>query len=1086
MPGFHLHRSNRLESLAGTLADRVRTPLQSALAPETVLVQSQGMARWLKLQLAERLGVAANLRFPFPRAFAHELFRALDLTVDARPSFDPELLVWRLYSLLPGAAQRPGFDAVARYLADGDDRKRFQLAGRLARLFDQYLVYRPDLIQAWDADDANWPEAFQAEARDAWQAQLWHLVGDGWAVGHPAAWHCEFLRRAQAGDLPADRLPERVSLFGVSALPPFHLDLLAALGTVAEVHLFLLQPTEHYWGDLRSRREQALARRRSPRSLGEADEGHPLLASLGRTGREMLDLLLDRDAQDAVEDFVAPPDDRLLGRLQGAMLSLTARGAAEPRLPLAHIDDSVRVHSCHSPLREVEVLHDHLLAWFSDDPQLQPRDVIVMVPDLETYAPLLEAVLAQPEQPGQFIPFSIADRSPRAGGLGAALWHALELAGSPFAAPEVFGLLERPPVRQRFGLDEDALDRCRDWVRAAEIRWGRDEAHTHAQSATANHTWRAGLDRLLLSFALGGTEELVACGVARSVSVDGGEADVLGGVCQFAETLLNFARAAETPAPPAEWAERLNSFLGALCVTEGDAKREADTVRAALTTLADAQKWGGCTEPLSLSVVLEHLGPALAEDRRGSGFLHGGVTICGLKPMRSVPFAVVCLLGLNHGTFPRQNTPLAFDLTARHRRAGDSSPRDDDRYLFLETLLSARARLHLSYVGQSQRDGKDIPPSVVVSELLDHFDHEFTTAAGTPPSRELVVRHRLQAFSPDYFRGEGLFSFSPANHAAAVALQERRQEPIPPLAGKHPAESPTAPVELSTLIRFFRNPAQHFAEQRLGLRFARAEDALRDEEDFQVGTRDNHSLVEAGVATLRRHQSLRELLTLQAAAGRLPDEPLRKGEQSRLERETTAFWQRCEPHFAAPARFLAGTLTVAGWELTGRVEVFGDQVVLARYSKLDRRPETFLAGWINLLFAASLDASVCRAVLLGRDGTFALNVPADSAAELGRLVTLFQRGQGEVLPFAAKTSFAYAEKFVGKVKVEAEREDRALAAARNAWAPPFVGDDRPDPESTDAALRLAFDGVDLSGVADFGAVSLTVFQALLQHREELP
>ncbi len=1060
-------------------------PVGSAFAPDTVLVQSQGMARWLQLELASRLGVAANLRFPFPRAFAHDLFRKLGLTVDARPSFDPELLVWRLHSLLPDVAQRPGFDAVARYLADGDDRKRFQLAGRLARLFDQYLVYRPDLILAWDADDGNWPEAFQAESRDTWQARLWHLVGDGWAVGRPAAWHREFLRRAHAGQLPAERLPERVSLFGVSALPPFHLDLLAALGTVADVHLFLLQPTEHYWGDLRSRREQALARRRSPRSPVEADEGHPLLASLGRTGREMLDLLLDRDAQDAAEVFVPPGDGRLLGRLQAAMLSLTARGAGEPRVPLEVIDDSVRVHSCHSPLREVEVLHDHLLAWFNDDPRLQPRDVIVMVPDLETYAPLLEAVFAQPERSGQFIPFSIADRSPRAGGLGAALWQALELAGSPFAAPEVLGLLERPPVRQRFGLDEDGLVRCRDWVRAAEIRWGRDGDHTRAQSATANHTWRAGLDRLLLSYALGGTDELVACGVARSVTVDGGEADVLGGFCQYAETLLDFARVAETPAPPAEWADRLNGLLGALCVTEGDAKREADTVRTALATLADAQQWGGCSEPLSLAVVLEHLGPALAEDRRGSGFLHGGVTICGLKPMRSVPFAVVCLLGLNHGGFPRQNTPLAFDLTARRRRAGDSSPRDDDRYLFLETLLSARTRLHLSYVGQSQRDGKDIPPSVVVSELLDHFDHEFATVAGTPPSRELVVRHRLQAFSPDYFGGQGLFSFSPANHAAAVALQQPRQEPAPPLAGRHPAGLPAEPVELGTLVRFFRNPAQHFAEQRLGLRFARPEDALRDEEDFQVGTRDNHGLVEAGVATLRRHRSLGELLPLQAAAGRLPDMPLREGEQRRVERETNSFWLRCEPHFAAPARFLTGVLAVAGAELAGRVEVFGDQIVLARYSKLERRPDTLLAGWISLLFAASLDASVRRAVLLGRDGTFTLNVPANPGAELARLVTLFQRGQGEVLPFAPKTSFAYAEKFVGKVLVETEREDRALAAARSAWAPPFVGDDRPDPESADAALRLAFDGVDLPGVADFGAVTLAVFQTLLQHREEL-
>ncbi len=1118
-------------------------PLRSPLVAEAVLVQSQGMARWLKLELARRLGVAANVEFPFPRAFAHGLFRALDFTVDARPSFDPELLVWRLHALLPAVAAEPGFAAVARYLADGDDRKRFQLAGRLARLFDQYLVYRPELVLAWDADEETWAERFAARAEEEWQARLWHRVATGWATGHPARWQRDFLERAQAGTLPAGALPERVSVFGISALPPFHLELLAALATVTEVNLFLLQPTEHFWGDLRSRREQALARRQGDPGV-PPEEGHPLVASWGRTGREMQDLLLAHDVHDAPEHFTEPAGDTLLERLQAAMNALQCRPDGGDRTPLAKADDSLRVHSCHSPLREVEVLRDHLLAWFQDEPELQPRHVVVMVPDLDTYAPLLEAVLGQPERPEHALPFTLADRPPRAGGVGAALGHALELAASDFAAPDVLALLERPVVRQRFGLDDDALARCREWIRAAEIRWGRDARQAAAQSATAGHTWRAGLDRLLLSFAVGGSEEVMACGIARSVAVDGADAETLGGFCQFAGTLLDFAGEAETPVSPAQWETRLKALLTALCVTEGDFLRETEAVNAALATLGDAEKWGRCEEPLSLAVVREHLDQVLGEDRRGSGFLTGGITVCGLRPMRSVPFEIVCVLGLNHGTFPRQHSPLTFDLTARQRRPGDSSPRDDDRYLFLETLLSARRRLHLSYVGQSQRDGKDIPPSVVIGELLDHLDHEFSLPDGRPPSAELVVKHRLQAFSPEYFRataisqtsggntpspraaaggegrGEGkhvgastpqpspplgaegrepggesvsrncgLFSFSPANFAAAVAVQQSRQQPPPALAGELPLPTTenSEPVELADLARFFRNPARFFAERRLGLRFRRDDEPLAREESFRVDSRDNFHLVEAGVAILRRGGSLRELQLLQAAAGRIPGGALTEGEERRLARETTEFWQRCEPHLRGEVREVSGVVTLAAGlpVLNGRTELFGGQLARARYSKLESKPEVMLDVWLELLFAAARDGTVTQAVLIGRDQTWRLTAPENPVALLDDLVRLFLRGQTRVLPFAPKTSFAYVEKLLGKVRDEAEREARAHEAARKVWAPDFASDRAPDPESADEALALTFNGADLTAESEFGVVSTAVFEPLLSHREEV-
>ena len=1086
VPGFHLHRSNRLESLSGTLAGLMRRPPTSALAEEIVVVQSQGMARWLKLEIASKLGIAAHIRFPFPRAFAHELFRALDLTVDQRPSFDPELLVWRIHQILPDAAKLPGFASVRRYLSDGDDRKRFQLAGRLARLLDQYLVYRPDLIKAWDADDPDWAEKFGADVADAWQARLWFLIGQGWASGHPASWHREFLLRAKAGTLPKAKLPERVFVFGVSSLPPFHLDLLSALGTVADVHLFLLQPTDHYWGDVKSRREQALLRktRPQPQPGPPHQEGHRLVASLGRTGREMLDLLLDRDAQDEAEQFLAEESGSLLSRLQRAMLALEQRPIGEPRVSLSEVDDSLRVHSCHSPMREVEVLRDHLLAWLNEDRSLQPRDVVVMVPDLETYAPLLDAVLALPETHEQFIPYSIADRSPRAGGVGAALWHALELVGGMFGASEVLGLLEREPVRKRFGLEADDIETCRSWVRDAEIRWGRTADHAAAHHAGDANTWRSGVSRLLMSYAMGGSDEVIACGVARSVDLDGSDAELLGGFCQFIETILRFADEAEVPAAPIEWAQRLDQLFSRLTLADGT---EAEAVKAAVSSLRDAGQWAGCHEPISLQVVMEHLGGALSEDRRGRGFLHGGVTICGLKPMRSVPFKVVCLLGMNHGVFPRQSSRLAFDLTAKRRRAGDSSPRDDDRHLFLETLISARQRVYISHVGQSQRDGKDIPPSVVVGELLDHLDHEFELSGGNRPSGELVVKHRLQAFSPEYFSGGKLFSFSRPNHAAALAQVAGRIQPQPPLAGSAPEPEEVESIDLAELIRFFRNPARHFAERRLGFRFNRAEEALSEEERFSVDRRENHSMVEAGVAALRSGRSLATLLELQGGAGRLPAGKLLDGEAGRIERETKGFWSRCEKHLTQPSGRVVGTMAFGpGLTLSGGVEVFGNVSVLARYSRLESRPDLLIAAWIEMLFAGALDQAVSGGLVLGRDDTVLLRRPDDPAAILGELIQLYREGQREVLPFACKSSSAFVRKMLGKVRDESQRERLSIDEARKAWFSNAAAGDSPPGEAEDEAMRLAFAGVDLPASAGFARASLILFKPLLRHWEVVP
>ncbi len=916
MLGLHLHSGNRLELLADALADVIRAPLSSPLRDEIVLVQSLGMARWLKLELADRLGVAAGLRFPFPRALALELFRAAGVDTDPQPSFDPQTLTWRIFSLLPGLAEQPAFESVARYLAGGDGRKRFQLAAKLAAVFDQYLTYRPEMIRSWETGKSGGKSAGKKPVaglgdEDQWQPILWRAVCKGWGDGHPALWRETFLKAAKAGRIDRDLLPERLTVFGVSALPPFHLDLLVALSALVPVHLFQLQPTLHYSGDLLSHRQQARLRRRGV-SLGDdsAEEiaGHRLIASLGRTGREFLKLIYEHDTFEEADHFadpvapralpaepresaseegspealppapteLVPPTPSLLGSLQRDLLELRSRAADEPKRAISAHDDSIRLHSCHSPVREAEVLRDHLLKWFTEDPSLQPRDIVVMVPDLETYASAIEAALGAPERPEEAIPFTIADRSPRDAGALAALWQALGLVRGRFAAPEVIALLECDAVRRRFGFEPDDFELVRQWLADAEIRLGLGAETIGEFHGEPLNTWAAGLQRLVAGYCVAGRGDVAVLDVVRPCAVEGGDALVLGRLCEAVERLGQAASKFAQPATPSGWADRLRDFADTLLGFDSLAPREQETLRAAAESLRQAETNATCATELDLATVLEHLGPALSEDRHGSGYLAGAITVCGLKPMRSIPFQVVCLLGMNDGAFPRRNVPLGFDLTTRDRRIGDSSPRDDDRQLFLETVVSARRRLHLSHVGQSQHHGKAAPPSVVVGELLDALDHEFTGPGGSPLRDHLVVTHKLQAFSPAYFNGGPLFSFSRSNFYAARQSTELRSRPKPALQGEFgEADADLRDVALEDLVRFFTNPPRWFAERRLKLQLPGRSDVLADAERFDTGPLDEYgaksALLELLVATatpppLRIRSREREAAPLRARA----------------------------------------------------------------------------------------------------------------------------------------------------------------------------------------------------------------------------
>ena len=1101
-----VHRSNRIEALVDALAELVAAPLTNPFAPEWIAVQGRGMERWLAIELARRLGVWANPAFPFPRKVVDAAAAAVLGAAASLPAvFEPGTLRWAIAAALPHHLGRAGFGEIRRYL-EGDPRgvKRLQLAGRIADLFDQYAVYRPHMVLEWERGGGA-----------DWQAELWRALVRTHGAAHTAARAQALLGALAAGRAPDASFPRRLSLFGISTLPPLYVQILAALADTVELHLFLLSPSREYWGEIRSRRERirqmaraapspiAVDRRpeqpplpgileddpaRAPRvdtdppagpatTEEPADEGHPLLASLGRVGRDFQYVLEgSADYQDDPRDrYLEPGQGSMLAVLQSDILALRTRDATAPfepfaarsRVEMAADDNSIAVHACHGAMREVEVLHDQLLALFAQHETLAPPDVVVMTPSIETYAPLIEAVFGSGGRPS--IPFRIADRRPRAQHeVLDAFLRALELLRGRLPAPAVLDLLALEPVRARFGIAAEEIDRLRCWVAEAGIRWGADGAHRDelGQPPCEDNTWRFGLDRLLLGYALPGQETLLFGGVLPYDDVEGSDAALLGRLAEFCATLTRFRAALRDAQPPSEWRQTLGALLAALLANTPATAYQHHAIIAALDALAEQAAAGGFSDTVDLDAIRALLETEIERAGSPRGFLTGTLTFCEMVPMRTIPFRVVCLLGLNDGAFPRARRPLGFDRMAERPQAGDRTARDDDRYLFLEALLAARQHLVVTYVGQSISDNSALPPSVVVSELLDAIDRTFVIAAdpaapgaaGGAPARDriaaradtpaarardrVVQRHALQPFSPHYFGRDParrLFSYAATHYAGACALIGPRSNRPPVLAVPLPAD-PIETVALDELVRFFDNPSRWFLQRRLGVYLGRDAELLDDREPIALDALDRWFVGDALLRRVLRGGDPAALWTVWRARGTLP-----LGAPGRCAFDAIA--PQAAALGATSAALRGGDrlppetidLTVDGLRLTGLLrELWPGGQLAAQYSKLGGRHE--LGLWIRHVARHAAGGPAACSVLVGpctKGGVGAVwfSSPAHPLRLLEELLRLFRLGQVAPLPFFAKASRAFAQ----ALAKTGGTPDRAWSDADKAFGPSSYG-----------------------------------------------
>ncbi|WP_407314920.1 exodeoxyribonuclease V subunit gamma [Pseudomonas sp. nanlin1] len=1088
-PGFMVVHGNRLDDLRSLVVGWMRRYPLPPLENEIALVQSNGIAQWLKLALAEDpqaddgggCGIAAAIEVQLPGSFLWQLYR-LVLGKEAIPVtslLDKAPLTWRLMRLLPELIEQPHFAPLKRFLtADADLRKRYQLSERLSDLFDQYQVYRADWLEDWAAGrhqlrSARGEPKPLSEA-NVWQAELWRAllqdVGAGDMAQSRAGVHQRYMERITQLEAAPATLPPRVIVFGISSLPAQALEALAGLSRFSQVLLCVHNPCQYHWADIVADkdllRHQYKRQARKPGVPLQLDgdtlhqHAHPLLAAWGKQGRDYINLLDSYDepgryraafVEGRIDLFTEGETHSLLSQLQNDILELRPLAETRSRWPSVDPakDRSVRFHVAHSAQREVEVLHDQLLARFSADPALRPRDIIVMVPDIDSYAPHIRAVFGQLERIDQrYIPFTLTDQSQRGRDpLLIAVEHLLKLPDSRFPVSEILDLLDVPALRARFSVQEADLPTLHRWIEGAGIRWGLNAEQRAGLGLPQNleqNSWRFGLRRMLLGYAVGSGEGFA--GIEPYDEIGGLDAALIGPLVALMDALEVAHEQLSLPAEPQEWGVRLQGLLQAFFQASDE---HDDYLLGQLEDLREgwlqACESVGLHEQLPLTVVREAWLAGLDQGRLSQRFLAGSVNFCTLMPMRAIPFKVVCLLGMNDGDYPRAQPPLDFDLMGSDYRPGDRSRREDDRYLLLEALLSARDQLYISWVGRSIRDNSERPASVLIGQLRDHLaagwslvgEHEH---AGQALVHALTLEHPLQPFSARYFHeGQpGLFSFAQewqVLHAPRPAIQ-----PSAALAAYEPQESLT----LQLLQDFLRNPVRHFFSQRLKVFFETLEAPLADEEPFVLDALQRYTLseslltqglVEVGDAEdgLQQHAQRLQRAGLLPMAGfgeRLQQE-LIEPLPSLLARYHQLLQGWPTPlESALPIMFEHQGLKLEGW--VGGLHQRADGGLLsvtpianAIGAQRARKWHRMIRAWVTHL-AACAEGLPLTTALVASDDTLLL-APLDRAvavSALGDMVLARQTGMSRPLPVAVKTAFAW----LGQ-----SDPDKAEASARRAY-----------------------------------------------------
>jgi len=1088
--------SNKYQSLLENLLDATAEPPASPFAAQQIIVPSASIKRNLELAIATRFGVCANVEFSYLGSWIwQQVGKVLPLPKDS--PFALETLVWRIRRILEDRFFISTHPRLSAYLENADAVMRYELAAEAASLMDQTMTYRPKLIEAWSQNKLIcMVGGNRSTARDQqWQAELWrrtlHEVG---SERHLAA----ILKKLESLDAVSAstlRQAEPVHLFCPSTIAPLHIDILNQLGKWMDLRLYVLNPCREYWFDtVDTRRLSYLA------AIGKSDHhetGNRLLSAWGKQTQAMIDLLFEKTdtACSELSLFVSNAEQgrvSLLSQVQDAILELAELPPSS--IHLHENDRSIEVHVCHSLTRELEVLQDQLLALFDSDNPPSPCEVLVVTPDLEQASPLIDAIFGT-ATPSRRIPYTITGRkNSHTNPVASALLELLSLASSRFAASAVFNLLQQVVIAQRFDLGDTDLKTLHGWIAESGMRWGIDAAHRKQLGLPESdrNTFNDGMHRLFLGYALPSGSDTPFCNRLPTGNPEGSGASALGCFHSFMQMLADAQRDLSEPKTPQQWKDTLLGLTENFMLPLGQQLDDWREVQARIRELCDHMQQGGGDHPITPDVVRNTLEAALDDPARG-GVPFGVLTFTSMSSLRSLPYRVICIVGLNDGSFPTAQRPVEFDLLALEPKRGDRQRRNDERNLFLDLLLATQERLYLSYTGRSVRDNSPMPPSVLISDLLDYVVAAIDGETNVVCQR-LVVEHPLQAFAMRYFQQGADARLASSNDEYFRALKNKLDNPVaigqhakfddemeddevalqesvraffdPPRLTK-PGEE-WREVSLEALIRFFRNPSRYLLQQRLGIAFPERQEELEDDEAFLPDFQNRSGLAERLLPLYLRDADEDEIQASALAGTEYPTGEIGMTLLRQEMRALEAFSHELisaltEPLLPPCSQSLDFTINGETWRLNGTLgDLRASGLIGYRYADVHARD--YLSAWIRHLFLnlAAPDGVQRKTIWHARDEKFTLPPVDDALLQLQGLVELYRKGLSQALHFFPRTSWEYIA------------SDKNLNKARSRWQN-WKGKSG---EGLDPSYRQALRGVNNPLDDEFEACTEIVFGRL--------
>jgi exodeoxyribonuclease V gamma subunit len=956
---LYLKVSNSLSQLSISLCNDLKTENTSVFTPHYLITQTEGMNNWLKLQMAAQMGIAANYRFLKPNDLITHIHHLL-IGNSAVP-LSPENQNWLLFKLLAQPEFINRFNHVANYYnhtAADNEIKRMALAQKIADLFDQYQIYRPQLIQSWNAEKQALAEGTQPlDTLHDWQKYLWikakqlsnnklidkTLIGDAIfdALAKP------LLQQKLKQSLPS------VHLFGLSITTDYHLNLFYQIAQYVDITFHIINPApEVYWFEDKSEKQLAIARNKSFKNDIQ-NQGNTLLTNWGGIIKDTFSLLFKNEYLLNAYQTVGTQEPIVHTLLHKIQLDIFFNAAPDEQQPISYSDihdGSVSINACYTPVREVEVLYNYLVRMVDSrkTEAFSPRDIVVMVSDIDAYAPYIKAVFEN--APYKF-PFTIADESFLGEDtLSSALKAILLLHSANFTAEAVMQLLNHTYIRKRVGVSDVSL--IRRVVGEANISFG---IEGNLANETMFVSWKYGLQRIIYGICMGNEEEY--CDLQPSIypldRVEGDDALTLIRFCHFVQVLIDSIAQRNKNKDLQAWIAYIEQVLRNL-VFEPSEEPNEDYQMLEKQLNKYAQLRDIVTENLSYEVFSFSFLSSLGSTTKASTFVTGGITFCSLIPMRSIPFKVVALLGLNFDKFPRKEKTVSFSLIDK-KITGDRNVKENDKHLFLETLLSAQQYLYISYIGQSVKDNTTIPPSALIDELLDYIQN--ACKQDNIEVKKMVTKHPLHSFSKQYdVPNTPLYNY--LNHLQATPF-------IPTASATATPELDFTNINLDKLIKFFQNPFKTYYNNVLNIKYEADDVLLPENEIFEL---DN----------LQKWGLKNQLLSLDALQQNTLKNQMVKTGQLPLKNMAAVSLQTIEKEIKSVKKMLfdcVGTAqqqtlaiqiplhhaTING-SLTG---VYDNKLVLICYSKNERK--YLLEAYIKYLATAALGHNLQLYFISGND-----------------------------------------------------------------------------------------------------------------------